>query len=397
MQSLAHRKNSLNAKTPVSVEREFSLFHSDARPASRTTTNSFMAALSTRLETANRRYEVVEEVAGNSFEVKVCFSNARKISTDLRRAYEEIKTLVMERGLLLSGISSPVHAGEFNDFFTTMAFPLTKNFLGRTNSTHLHIGGETEEELVSRYNAASLLAPTLLDISQSSIMDGNERGRAVQIARFLDVIPREMALPLIIRDFGSFESGLESARRAAEQMIRSTINGNAEYLCSRFPGLTRMNGNGFELLRLTPDKLFSLARLRPDKKSSEYGLAGSVEIRSIDGQATLERDIAMIHLTLGALAYAESNLANGALTGEAIGDISSYIRSIARSSMDAARTARAQETMRNAAEGLAQLGLGTESLDAVRQMVDRPPYLNYSNITASEAIKTSASEFIHSV
>jgi len=397
MQSLAHRRNHLNAKTPVSVEREFSLFHSDARPASRTTTNGFMAALSSRLETSSRRYDVVEEVAGNSFEVKVCFSNAREISTDLRRAYEEIRALVMERGLLVSGISSPVHAGEFNDFFTTMAFPLTKNFLGRTNSTHLHIGGETEAELVSRYNAASLLAPTLLDISQSSIMDGNERGRAVQIARFLDAIPSEMALPLMIRDFDSFESGLEMARQAAERTIRSTINGNAGYLCSRFPGLTRMNGNGFELLRLTPDKLFSLARLRPDKKSSEYGLAGSVEIRSIDGQATLERDIAMIHLALGALMHAESNLEDGALSEDAISHISSYIGSIARNSMDSARQARALEIMRNAAQGLAQLGLGTESLEAVRLMVERPPYLNYSNMAASEAIKTSASQFIQSV
>ncbi|MDD5022646.1 MAG: hypothetical protein PHU63_00565 [Candidatus ainarchaeum sp.] len=390
------RRRTITRTTPISIEREFSLFHPDARAASRATTNRFIESLRSRLEQGKGRYQVVGEVAGNCFEIKICFSNIERVEGELREAYRAALLEAQRYNLLILGISPPSIPNEFNEFFTTKAFPAVKGFLGKTNSIHIHVGGYSEQELVLRYRVGNMLAPLLLDLSQSSIVEGIERGRAVSLSRFVQGVPQVLTTPWTIRSFSEYYQMAELARREVEEYIRKNGNGNAEVLCRDYPAFARMNGNGIEILQISPDKIFHFARLRPDMKVQEKGLRGSVELRTLDGQATIGRDLGMIEVALGSLAHLERYD-----TGEALNETD--IRGIERDIYDAtqpwniSRIGRAMELIRNARMGLGILEIEGKHIPEVSRVVISPGYEEYAHMSDRQIVLHSAEQFANSV
>ncbi len=393
---LKNQRDRIHSRTPISIEREFSLYHLDNTPVSRSTTRRFIRTLEDKLKKATGTFEVVEEVAGNSFELKACFSNPLEIRYDLIDAYLVANAEARRRGIQIMGISPPTNSEEFNGFFTTLAFPTTKSVIGATNSIHIHIGGENERELLVRYRLANIIAPLILDMSQSSLFEGEERGRANNILHFLRQLPIELSEPWAISSFKEFESRMDEARIAVQDYILEHGNGNVPELCSNYPEIARINGHGFEMIKLTPDKLFHLARLRPDKKAEERGLIGSVEIRTIDGQATVQRDLALIELTIGLLAYMETRAIETKLGSEEIQKIIANTR-MASFSPNQARKEHALRLIAYADDGMEEIGLETVHLYELYDMIERPPYLDYSNLNQEKVISRATKQFTQSL
>lgn len=383
------RVQPLNVRTPISIEREFSLFKPDSTPLSRAETQTFIRTLQGRLsQVQGRRYEVVEEVAGNSFEVKICFSTPAEIRGDMLYTYRVVADEVRRQRLLILGISPPFAPTECNEFFTTIAFPATRGLLAPTNSIHIHIGGYSQEELTRRYRIGNIIAPLLLDISQASVIDGEPRGRAVRINRFLNTVPRILGQPWSFADQDSYSVRLENSREVVEGVIRAQEEGAIHTILAKYPGFTRRNGHGFELHQLTADKIFHLARIRFDKLDLERGLAGSVEIRALDGQHTIEEDLAMIQLVLGALAYFERMYSRVSLNDE---EIEQILRSLEFINNGPLEREQRMELFANALNGTRRLSIGFGNLPRVASIIDTPPYMRYLRERRSpEAIVNSA-------
>lgn len=393
------RKKILTATTPLSLEREFALFHGrDYSPISRKETESFGARLRARLELPGSSLrgmnEVVGEVAGNSLEMKVCFSSPLRIRDDVKSAYRALAVEAAESGLIVIGASQPQkYDGEMNYFFTTKVFPDAAVLAG-ANSIHLHFGAENDEEARRRYNTLNRAAPLMLAVSQSSVIEGRENGRAYLITRFMSVIPERMVTPWVLNSEGSFNEGMELARIQAEARLRMLPIEKQARIASDHPELVAMEDGSAKLLRLTPDKIFHLARLRPDKASEERGLVGSVEFRPIDGQVRMEHDLGMIELTLGLAAYNEAR--DGMVLNPS--EINALMNALGeiphRGIMALGGLQVIKSRLDIASAGLREMGLEAEYLDAVMDVVTRR---HDASASPAEIIHSHSSEFTASV
>ena len=296
----------LSRITPISVEREFAFYHrSDCTPIRKAERGHLMAAFSEKLSGLSVKTEVVEEVAANSIEVKVCFSTLERLRDDIIRVYRVIAAVIRDSPFYIIGTSQPRSSDAVSDeithFFTTDVFNAEASFFAATNSLHLHIGAGNEESAVAIYNAGNRIASILLAMSQCTTIDGVERGRAHFVSNILGHFPRELVVPWQISTLKDFSLEVENARAAVERFIRTSVSADRLLiLVSRYPEFISPDGR---LLKLTPDKVFHATRLRPDKSVPELGLIGSVEFRPLDGQATMQMDIAHIEFSLGLIAH----------------------------------------------------------------------------------------------
>lgn len=291
--------------TPISVEREFALFHrSDCTPLFRKETDALIQNLTFALSRSKIRTEVVGEVAANSIEVKICFSNIARIISDLEEVYHIVAETLRASGVYIIGTSQPdSHAaaeGELTRFMTIDVFQAETRMFAPTNSIHMHFGVRDEEIGIALYNAGNRIAPLSLAFSQCSVIDGKPRGRAAFMYDLLSGFPPELAVPWVLQSFADFTNGLERARAAVEQVVRDMHRDYISILAERYPAFICPDG---KVKTLSPDKIFHPARLRPDKSVPEMGLFGSVEFRTIDGQPTMGLDISQICMAIGLLAY----------------------------------------------------------------------------------------------
>ncbi len=393
MKQTVKSRSRFSAQTPISIEREFSLYHLDASPAKRSTTRDYIEQLNTSL--SNNRFKVVEEVAGSAFEIKICFSSIQEIATDLKIAYSAALTQAKKMDLMVIGISPPQLPDEYNEFFTTKAFPNIKQFLGKSNSIHIHVGGYSQEELLLRYNVGNMLAPLLLDISQSSIIDGFERGRAVNLYNFINGIPSILSTPWVIRSFEEYNIMLENAKSIVEDYLKKTGNGNLEIICRDYPSFAKKNGRGFEILKLTPDKIFHFARLRPDMPVLEKGLLGTVELRSIDGQSTIGKDLGFIELALGNLAYLE-RYPNCLLNLQNIQQLMLAVKNTTKTP-SLSRIMQFRKVFNNADSGFKTLGILPQKLHEIKKVLSSPSYLEFSNLSPEKIVYEAARQLQESV
>lgn len=379
---------------PISVEREFSVFHEDTSPLTKKEMTKLIALLNSKLD---NKYRVVREVAGNSFELKISFSTVSELENDITHVYRVIAKEGIRHHFLILGISPPIISSEFNEFFTTEAFPDVRELLAKANSIHLHLGGYSESELITLYNASNKISPMLLDISQSSIVEDMERGRAVILLKFFELIPEVLSIPWIIRSFDDYYSALEVARVMVEEYINVHSNGNMLRLCKHYPSFAKMDGNTVRILRLTPDKVFHFGRLRPDMETKSKGLKGSVEIRSIDGQSNILGDIALIHLALGML----TNIVDNGLVELNKDEILRIMHDLrmARSDMDDGRRTKYMHIINKVVpKYLEILGIyKRDILDALTMMVLEPGYKKYVGLDYDKIIYLASSEFYSSV
>jgi len=366
--------NRITRKTPISIERELSLFHPDCTPLRRRETSRFLNSLRPKLQQESPRFDAVAEVAGNSFEFQIGFSTPETIVRDMELVHRIVINESKKAGLLMIGISPPSAPLDFLEFFTTRAFPEIKSLLAPTNSIHIHVGGTSEEELIRRYTLGNMFVPNILDISQSSVVNGIKRGRAYHIVQFMNTIPEILAQPWIIRSFAEYYEKLENAREAAQQRIITHANGSIGPLCAEFPKFAQLDAGRIKLLQLTPDKVFHLARLRPDLVCEEMGLMGSVEFRAIDGQATLERDLAMIELVIGMQGFLESKMDKTALSTSEVEVIMQTMQHIAYTPIS--ESGRITFILR-AMDGFEEMGLDITRLQGLTANASENYYDNY--------------------
>ncbi|VVC03807.1 Glutamate--cysteine ligase [Candidatus Bilamarchaeum dharawalense] len=325
----------IQRNTRVSLERELALFKPDSRPLNRTESAEFMATLQTRLGSqVERKTEVVEEVAPNAVEIKICLSTVGELREDVRRVYAVLAEVANECGVYVLGCSQPTTDGITHDtthFMTLDVFKATIGPLAATNSLHLHFGGATDEELVAIYNAGNRIAPIMLAASQCAVIDGRERGRANSVRDFFSSLPPALAAPWTISNREDFENGVRSAIKAVEMQIGAFSPEYLAVLASRYPDFIGADGR---MKKLSPDKIFHPTRLRFDKVLPELGLVGSAEFRPIDAQPTLSRDLAILELAIGLLIH-ETAYNPAPLSREEIGQIMHSMANVADFGMGA--------------------------------------------------------------
>jgi len=205
----------------------------------------------------------------------------------------------------------------------------------------------------------------------------------------LNAVPRILGHPWSFADSESYSARLENSREVVEGVIRAQELASVKAILSRYTRFTSMNGHGFELHQLTPDKIFHLARIRFDKGDQERGLVGSVEIRALDGQHTIEEDIAMIELVVGALAHFERVCSRIALND---GEIEQILRSLELINNGPLGREQKINLFTNALEGARGLGVGFGELPRVASIIDTPGYIRYTGngTRSNEAIVHSA-------
>ncbi|GEM_PF-5277781 len=311
MRQLRRREGILNARTPISIEREFAVFHrkehgNAGRPLGREETRQVISTLAEELGCrVRRRTEVVEEVAPNSIEVKICLSTVAEIREDIERVYRVVGETIAKLGIIIIGISQPsttdATTGELAQFMTMDIFKESARQLAATNSLQMHIGVETERDGIELYNIGNRIAPLLLALSQCAVIDSHDRGRARLVRGFFENLPPAFANPWTLTCMADFERMLEVARGQVGEVVNTMSLEYRTLLAQRYPAFISPDGH---VLMVSPDKIFHLARLRPDKALPELGLWGSVEFRPIDGQATMQGDINLIERSLGLMSAA---------------------------------------------------------------------------------------------
>ncbi|MDO8554297.1 MAG: hypothetical protein Q7S22_05795 [Candidatus Micrarchaeota archaeon] len=355
---MATQKLFLARNTIISTEREFALFdRSGCAPLNRERTAAVIGRMKSVFEGLSIKTEVVEEVAANAIEVKVCFSTIGRLARDIAKVYEKVaQVIAAESNVLIIGISQPT-SWNFPDFTHALSMDLFDHevrLFGTINSLQAHIGVETEEAAVSLYNAASRMTSILLALSQSSTVDGQVRGRAQFIFDIANGLPSELVLPWKVRNFADFSEGMERARIQVQQRADELSHAEITVLHERYPSFVSPDG---KILRWTPDKLFHVgARLRPDKVAPEFGLCGSVELRPIDGQSTMQADLAQLEFALGLLAHYVSIGRDGILTAHDLGDLLPSIAAVGSRGLAGAHWNGVSDV--NTALGAAIEGLG---------------------------------------
>ena len=294
----------LSGSTPLSMEREFAVYHKSGDPFGKPETDDLILRLRRVLSRIPQQTEVVEEVAANSIELKVCFSTIGGIRNAIKEVYRIFAEEIDKLGVYVIGISQPKSSDAISHgmshFMTVDIFKQAAISLAAANSMHLHIGVETEADAVALYAAGNLITPLTLALSQCAIVDGQERGRAHLLRNFYTGLPNDLVLPWTVETISDFELGMERARIEVEKIVCRMSSDERAVLSQRYP--TYISADG-AVMKLTPDKVFHPLRMRPDKAVTEKHLFGSVEYRAIDGQATMHADLAHIEFVMGLLSY----------------------------------------------------------------------------------------------
>ncbi len=396
------RKLSLTRTTPISTEREFALFdRRGCAPLSRERTAAVMGKIRSALEGLQIRTEVVEEVAANAIEVKICFSTIGRLARDIAKVYNKVAQVISaESNVLFIGISQPT-SWDFPDFTHVLSMDLFDHevrLFGTINSLQAHIGVETEEAGASLYNAASRMTSILLALSQSSTVDGQVRGRAQFIFDIANGLPSELVLPWKVRNFADFSEGMERARIQVQHRANELSHAEIAVLHERYPSFVSPDG---AILRWTPDKLFHVgARLRPDKVAPEFGLCGSVELRPIDGQSTMQADLAQLEFALGLLAHYISTGRDGVLTAHDLGDLLPSIADVARRGLSGAHwngVSDAHTALRAAIEGLGTIGIEPKHVLNMPLDGGEAQFAEVHGMTPEQIIRLNHDRFMASV
>jgi gamma-glutamyl:cysteine ligase YbdK (ATP-grasp superfamily) len=323
-----------------------------------------MDSLRSELSSFHRRTEVVDEVAPNSLEVKICLTQVGSLFSDFRALYRRLAQVIEHQDVLIAGGSQPFSSGlteGATHFLTVDVFKAALTPLAATNSIHLHFGARDEAEAIALYSAGNRIAPILLAASQCSVIDSKERGRAHLLRDFIGSLPTELAVPWPITSIADYESRLAGVRANVAEVVAAFSPAYRRLLNERYPHFVDDQGG---VIGWSPDKVFHFMRLRPDKVLPELGLVGSVEFRPLDGQPTLERDLAVLQLTLGLMAFEMQHNAMPLSQTEAV-SLTESVRNVAGYGFGAimwnglADTAGARN---QALVALGQLGLESDAL-----------------------------------
>ena len=299
------RRTLLRRDTVFSTESEFALFDARGRPLGRKETGDVIERARNEFGSKMRwrQTEVVEEVAPNAIELKICFSTVAEIREDLAGAYRIMGRLIAQLGIQIIATSQPTTRGAIGEglthFLSTDIFQRSAMDLAATNSIQFHVGIGNFDEGAAIYNAANRFAAPVLALTQCAIIKGRERGRTSLMAEFFENLPPELANPWNMREAGDYAKGMEAARQRVEEIVRRMTPERISELAARYPTFVTADGR---VLQWTADKIFQPARMRLDKAVPGMGLIGSVEFRPIDGQPTLQATIAAIELAIGLLA-----------------------------------------------------------------------------------------------
>ncbi|MEW6722419.1 MAG: hypothetical protein AB1324_04100 [Candidatus Micrarchaeota archaeon] len=298
----------------ISIEREFSLWKG-GRPAHRHETDRFKEMLDSRADRIGISC-VDKEVAHNSVEAKFSLIGRENIAEALRALRAGVEGIARPRGLDVCWTNQPVHDSEgHNEYFTTMAFAGVRRELVHANSLHIHF--ETDPEIaVHAYRQLNALAPSFMKISS---MLGGGMGR-LDITGAMAREFGELMLPQDFRGIADFQAYLgRMSASVGARMAREGTEGGARAM---FP---RMYPDGGPLL-LTPDKVFSPARIRPDLRLPNGNI--SVEFRAIDGIRSLDDELGVAALASGVY----DRVAAGMKARDSIAEARTFLLSLQASS-----------------------------------------------------------------
>jgi hypothetical protein len=298
----------------ISVEREFSLWK-DGRPACRRETDRFKELLDSRAGSYGISC-VDKEVAHNSIEAKFSLIGREDLAEALRSLRAGVEETARPCGVVPCWTSQPAHMWEgHNEYFTTLAFPGVIRELVHANSLHIHF--ETDPEIaIHAYRQLNALAPAFMKIS-SMLGGGMSR---LDITASLVREFGELMLPQVFRGMADFQGYL--GRMSGAVGARMALEGTEGRGRSMFP---RMYPDGGPLL-LTPDKVFSPARIRPDLRLPNGNI--SVEFRAIDGISSLDEEIGVAALATGVY----DRVAAGMKARDSIADARVFLLSLQASS-----------------------------------------------------------------
>jgi AcrR family transcriptional regulator len=167
-------------------------------------------------------------------------------------------------------------------FFSTLAFP-SLAALSQTVSIHVHVAVSDVDDMLTLYRNLCHVATEALQRS-SVLVDGAPVRRELLEHAFSPLQPL-IRDPLTIGSLADFERMMVLAAQQVDASLGPELRAQ---LIERFP---HMFDRG-HIRIITPDKVFSLARIRPDLRNN--GFVGSVEFRAYDGQPTFQRDMDLV-------------------------------------------------------------------------------------------------------
>lgn len=269
----------------VSLEREFSLWR-QGRPLSRAEAGRFKDRVEARKDDMGISC-LDSEVAVNSLEAKFSLIEKKSCALHLRRLRRGVEQLAGEEGVKICWTNQPPHSAVvYNEYFTTIVFPRTVNSMIHTNSLHMHLEVEPENA-VHAYKEMNLLAPSII---RESTARGGGYERNSMIADLVMELG-EMFLPQDIMSMDDYSRYME--RMSVETERRMQREGTLVKAIVQYP---HMFPDG--RLRLTPDKIFHPARLRPDLELPNGNI--SLEFRAIDGVGNVADEIRIAERVINA-------------------------------------------------------------------------------------------------
>ncbi|MEW6036036.1 MAG: hypothetical protein AB1529_05465 [Candidatus Micrarchaeota archaeon] len=291
----------------ISMEREFSLWK-EGRPLHRGEMDRFRSALESRAAAIGISC-IDREVAHNSVEVKFSLIDKASFADKLSSLRAGVEDISGSLGVRPCWTNQPAHAYPgHNEYFTTLAFPGTVDALVHANSLHVHFETPTEVA-VHAYRQMNALAPWFMTMSS---MLGGGRGR-LEMTGTLAREFGELILPQDFRSMADFSDFME--RMSLMMRARMAREGTEAAAMAMFP---RMFPDGGPLT-LTPDKLFSPARIRPDLRLENGNI--SVEFRAIDAIASLEEETHMVGLAIAVY----ERVASGMSTQQGIAEARGFL------------------------------------------------------------------------
>ncbi len=255
----------------ISIEREFRVNGWNAK--------EFIEKIKPKIKKTLKKKRIKEkvilkeEVGLDSGEFVIAFSDLER----LKKIYPIISEIFKETTL----ISDPYKPEKINEFFTTILYPHTKKFAG-LNAIHIHINMENEKEMFKVYKNLNSIAPKILALSST----GKRHKILHQIYSNME---NELWIPQEISSLGEFER----LKKEIVEKINFYLKENRTIknkLIIKYPQFFYRG----RLKKITPDKIFHYARVRPDLNG-----IGTVEFRAIDGQKNHLRDLAFIYISLG--------------------------------------------------------------------------------------------------
>lgn len=276
--------NSMCARR-ISIEREFSLTRG-GKPLGAKETAHFRGLIEGRMGRIGIS-AVDKEVALNSIEVKFSLIGRGEYRMRLAELRNGTEQLAVENGVSVCWTNQASHrpAGH-NEYFTTIAFPHLVNTFVHANSTHIHFEVSPEEALRA-YSGLNAVAPYFLLLSAKN-------GGGMSRLEMVDAFAAEFGPLFHCPSFGRFEDYerhlSDMSRYLHERMLRE---GTIRKAMEQFPRMFREGQ-----LALTPDKIFSFARIRPDLRLPNGNI--SVEFRPIDGIASLYAEQDIVGKAIGA-------------------------------------------------------------------------------------------------